>query len=60
MRTTSSLLRAALLSLVLTSAVAPAFAGTVTDNSSQSQQTQNDNTGPYDGAADQAAKHAFY
>lgn len=63
MRTSSSLLRAALLSLVLTGAVAPAFASTVADDSSsQSQQSQlqNDNTGPYDGAADQAAKHAFY
>jgi len=58
----ATLLRTATLALALTSAVgvfAPAFAGSVSDDQSQAQQTQNSNTGPYDGAADEAAKRAF-
>jgi len=55
-----STLRAATIALALSAALAPAFAGVPASDSAQAQQAQNANTGPYDGATDQAAKHAFY
>lgn len=56
-----SLLRAGSLALALATAIivtAPAFAA---DVSGQSPQTQfRNSSSPYDGAASEAAKHAFY
>jgi len=56
----SSILRAGTLAFALTAAVtavSPAFAASA-NNAAQSQ-SQNANTGPYDGADFQAAKNAF-
>jgi hypothetical protein len=56
----SSILRAGTLALALTAAatsVVPAFAAPA--NNAVQSQGQNANTGPYDGADFQAAKHAF-
>jgi hypothetical protein len=56
-----SLLRVGTLALALSAAVtatAPAFAAAVND--STQAQAQDSNYAPYDGAASEAAKHAFY
>lgn len=58
----TSILRAGTLAFALTAAltsVAPAFAGRVDNDAASSQQAQNSNTGTYDGADFEAAKHAF-
>jgi hypothetical protein len=56
----TSILRIGTLALALTaagSAVGPAFAAPAGDASSQ--QSQLSNSGPYDGAADEAAKRSY-
>jgi hypothetical protein len=56
-----SLLRAGSLALALSAAIvvtAPAFAASVSEQSNQAQ--LHNSSSPYDGAASEAAKHAFY